>query len=416
MDNPYLSAWAWQGVTWGGWLPYAGAMYLWIWDHAIETWLHRRPPPSSSRLVRAHTLHPRMWPYYRMVQGLLLIGTAVFWVSLLWGRLSGSAHLGLAALLLYVLPVLGTAVGRWWGHRRPPWAGWAWRPAWVILSVEALLLEPFGLMDRALGLVQAATPDLETETPESAAPAEEVTFQPETVEDILIPRTDLTAYSVDTPVEEIARALLQTHYSWAVVYDTVPERWVGVVTWEHLIEGLLTDPKRPIRQVGWAEPLTVPEGQRLVTLWRTWSTGYPPVAFVYDEYGEILGLLRWVDLAASLARAADREVGAEDYARRYYETWSENEWVVRGRCPIELFWQMANLDPGQMPQHLETVAGWVASMVPHLPVVGEVIQWNGLEFTILEVKGRRLEKIRVVRRPPAPPDHVPDEGDQTVRP
>ncbi len=416
MDGPYLSAWAWQGVTWGGWLPYAGAVYLWIGDHVIETWLQRRPPPASFRSVLTHALHPRMWPYYRMVQGLLLIGTAALWIGLLWDRLSGSARLVLAALLLYVSPVLGTAMGRWWGHRRPPWTGWTWRPVLVVLSVEALLLEPFGLMDRALGFAPTPAPDRGTETPASAPPAEEVTFQPETVEDILIPRTDLTAYSVDTPVEEIARVLLQTRYSWAVVYDATPERWVGVVTWEHLIDGLLTDPKRSVRQVGWVEPLAVPEGQRLLTLWRTWSTGYPPVAFVYDEYGEILGLLRWVDLAASLARTADKEVGAEDYARRYYETWSENEWVVRGRCPIELFWQMAGLDPAQLPPHLETVGGWVASMVPHLPAVGEVLRWDDLEFTVLEVKNRRLEKIRVVRRPPTPPDWPSDESDRTVRP
>jgi len=403
MDSSYLSVWAEQGVTWGGWLPYGGALYLWIWDHTIEIWLSRRPPSSSFRFVRTYALHPRMWPYYRMTQGLLLVGTAILWLGFLWSRLSGSARWVMAALLFYVLPVLGTAVGRWWGHRRPPWTGWAWRPALGLLSVEALLLEPFGLVDRALGFSPASVPTAES----TASVEEEVTFHPETVEDILIPRTDLTTYSVDMPVEEIARALLQTRYSWAVVYDTTPDRWVGVVKWEHLIQGLLTDPQCPVRRVGWAEPLAVPEGQRLRTLWRKWTTGYPPVAFVYDEYGEVLGLIRWMDLATSLARAADKEAAAEDYARRYYETWSENEWVVRGRCPIELFWQMAGLDPSQLPQHLETVAGWVASMVPHLPAVGEVIRWDDLEFTVLEVKGQRLEKIRVVRRPQVVSDPSP---------
>ncbi len=397
MDSSNLSSWIARGLHGTAVFGYVLAVYLWTVHFVLEIWHHRTTASDipRPRMYRFGETTPQ-WSYVRMLQGIVLVLTALAWFAWLYPLFNWTMRIVTGALLFYAIPVLSAALGQWWGHHTTPWAGWIWRPAVWVLRLESVILEPLILIERAWK--PASTAESAAQLP-ATAPSTTPTFVPETVEDIVQPRTDVHAFAVDTPLDTVLTWMVRSQQPWAIVYETAPERWAGFVRWHRVVAAFRTRPNGTLRDVVWERPLEVPEGQRLQTLWEQWTTPAIPLAFVYDEYGELLGLVTWSSVASALLqRLTDVPASSEEYAE-YYRVEPDGSWIVHGRCPIELFWQLVGLAPDQKPGDFETVAGWVGSLVPHLPRPGERIYWNGLEMTVLEVGPRRLEKIRARRLP-----------------
>jgi putative hemolysin len=119
-----------------------------------------------------------------------------------------------------------------------------------------------------------------------------------------------------------------------------------------------------------------------------------PMAFVHDEYGHFDGLVTPADLLAAIAGAfaSDR---SEDHDPPLVER-SDGSLLVSGSLPADQMAERLGID---LPEDRDyaTVAGYALSVLKHLPTVGEAFDDLGWRFEVVDMDGRKIDKLLVTR-------------------
>jgi putative hemolysin len=128
---------------------------------------------------------------------------------------------------------------------------------------------------------------------------------------------------------------------------------------------------------------------RLLDLFKT---SEQKIALVIDEYGGVQGLVTINDILETVAGTFSRvdEPGA---IRR-----QDGSWLVDGLLPVDEFKEI--ISPAQLPDEddaadYETVGGLVMARLRKIPSAGDRFEWGGLNFEVLDMDGRRVDKVLV---------------------
>jgi Transporter associated domain/CBS domain len=125
-----------------------------------------------------------------------------------------------------------------------------------------------------------------------------------------------------------------------------------------------------------------------------------PMAVVHDEYGHFEGVVTPADILDAIAGAfrADSPAGEEEAVRR-----EDGSWLLAGSMPAD---EMADQLGVTLPasRDYETVAGLVLSELRHLAQTGEAVGALGWRFEVVDMDGRRIDKV-LASRTPSPPIH-----------
>jgi putative hemolysin len=146
------------------------------------------------------------------------------------------------------------------------------------------------------------------------------------------------------------------------------------------------------------EPLFVPEGKPSLTVLELLRASPSHIALVADEYGTITGLLTFHDIVEAIlgsipAPGQGKEpdiVGRED-----------GSWLIEGILPLEDLKERFGLGP--FPEEGEgyyrTIAGFLVYSLGHIPETGEHVTWNGYRFEVVDMDGKRVDKVLLVPPP-----------------
>jgi len=119
-----------------------------------------------------------------------------------------------------------------------------------------------------------------------------------------------------------------------------------------------------------------------------------PMAFVHDEYGHFEGIVTPVDLLAAIvgAFASDQD---EDTDPPFFER-EDGSWLVSGSAPADQLAERLCID---LPEDRDyaTAAGFALSVLKHLPQVGERFESDGWRFDVVDMDGRKIDKLLAVR-------------------
>jgi putative hemolysin len=117
-----------------------------------------------------------------------------------------------------------------------------------------------------------------------------------------------------------------------------------------------------------------------------------PMAFVHDEYGHFDGLVTPADLLAAIAGAFASDLD-EDTDPPLVER-EDGSWLVSGSLPADLLADRLCID---LPEDRDyaTAAGYVLSVLKHLPTVGETFEDGGWRFEVVDMDGRKIDKLLV---------------------
>ena len=120
------------------------------------------------------------------------------------------------------------------------------------------------------------------------------------------------------------------------------------------------------------------------------------MALVHDEYGHFDGLLTPADILDAIAGAfRSDEVAGEGPEAVQRE---DGSWLIAGWMPADELAEILGLSlPGR--RSYETVAGLVIGELQHLPNVGETVEALGWRFEVVDMDGRRVDKVLVSRIP-----------------
>jgi CBS domain containing-hemolysin-like protein len=217
-------------------------------------------------------------------------------------------------------------------------------------------------------------------------------FREKIARDVMVPRTDVFALDIQTPVPDMVRLLAEEGHSRVPVYQGNLDQVVGILHARDLVPLLahpelivLRDLLRPPQFVPWAKPVD--------HLLREMQRKRLHMAVVVDEFGGVMGICTLEDVLEQIVGDIQDEYEEEGKA---IEALPDGSFAVQGATPVAELNQMTGLGVPE-DQGFETVAGFVNSLAGAIPAVGDRFTWRGWHFTVSEANRRRALRVRVAR-------------------
>jgi putative hemolysin len=273
---------------------------------------------------------------------------------------------------------------------------------WVLQrSTEVVLrslgLQPPGAEDEVHSeaelrmLVSQSTQHGEIEQQEQEMLYKVFDFADKEAADVMVPRPQVVALSIDLPPEECLEAMMDAPFTRYPVYRESLDHVVGVLHVRDLFRSLRD---RGIADVDVAEILRpahiVPETKDLAALLTEFRRANQHMAIVVDEYGEMEGIVTLEDLLEEIVGEIEDEFDLPDES---IEQVDDDTIRVHGTFPIDDFNERFRADLPAEDYH--TLAGFVFGLLGRQPEVGDDVSHDGMRFDVIEVDGSRIEKLAV---------------------
>jgi CBS domain containing-hemolysin-like protein len=210
----------------------------------------------------------------------------------------------------------------------------------------------------------------------------------------MTPRPSIHALAVDDSADDVIQLARRTGHSRFPVYDESMDDIVGIVHLKAAV-GVPRERRSDVPAAALAtEPLRVPEAVHLDTLVSELRARGYQMAIVVDEYGGTDGIVTLEDLVEEIIGDIHDEY---DVAEEPSRALLDGDVEVDGLLNLEDFEDRTGLELPEGPY--ETVAGFVINELGRLPVVGESVVALGRRFTVTELDGRRIARVRLTPEP-----------------
>ncbi|HET9323270.1 MAG TPA: hemolysin family protein [Gaiellaceae bacterium] len=216
-------------------------------------------------------------------------------------------------------------------------------------------------------------------------------FADKEVADVMVPRPEVVALSVDLPPEECLAAVIDSPYTRYPVYRESLENIVGILHVRALFSAMANGGFQNILVEQLIRPAPmVPETKDLAAMLKEFRRTNQHMAIVVDEYGAMEGIVTLEDLLEEIVGEIEDEFDLPDET---VERIDDKRIRVHGTFPIDDFNEQFGRD---MPQEdFHTLAGFVFGQLGRGPERGDDVVWDGLRFTVIELEGARIERLEV---------------------
>ncbi|MDP2086134.1 MAG: hemolysin family protein [Gemmobacter sp.] len=217
------------------------------------------------------------------------------------------------------------------------------------------------------------------------------------VDDVAIPKVDITAVPVTIGREELAEVFREQGFSRLPVYKGSLDHPQGVVTLKDfaLTYGFGANGKFSLRKM--LRPLLyAPPSMPLTVLLQKMQTERAHMALVIDEYGGVDGLVTIEDLLETVVGDISDEHDTEETA-----LWTQEKpgvWLAQATVPLEDFEAAIgqSLRVGEDDQDIDTLGGLVYLRAGRVPSRGEIVPHeSGAEFEVVDAEPRRIKRLRL---------------------
>lgn len=217
------------------------------------------------------------------------------------------------------------------------------------------------------------------------------------VREIMVPRMDMLALDVHTPLGQAVDALVKSGHSRVPVYEGDVDNIIGLLYAKDLLRARKGSRRSALREM--LRPATfVPETKKADELLAEMQAQRIHLAIVVDEYGGVSGLVTLEDIIEEIIGEIRDEYDAGE--ELLYQPAGANEFIFHGGIDLDHFNQVMGSD--LLKDEADTLAGYLYDRLGRVPQGGESIQVNGLLLTIEQVAGRRIRRVRARRVATAP--------------
>ena len=275
------------------------------------------------------------------------------------------------------------------------------KPAVIVLSRSTdLLLRPFGVRAQA---DQAATEeDIQLVIREGAEsgvflPAEHdmvsrvFRLADRRVYELMTPRTEIAWVEIDDPPQDIWQEMsLSRHLRFPVCRGDL-DHIAGVISvkdvWQRMVRGEPLDIASLMQA-----PLFVPESMPALTVLERFRAAGAELAIVIDEYGGASGLVTLHDILEALVGDLPDDSGEleQRIVRR-----EDGTLLVDAMLPVDDLKDVLGVDELPDEDNYQTLAGFVLLNFAHIPTAGEHFEWNGRRFEVMDMDGKRVDKVLI---------------------
>ena len=224
------------------------------------------------------------------------------------------------------------------------------------------------------------------------------------VREVMTPRTEVDWIDLNSDEETIRTELESSPHSLLPVADGTADKVVGIVKVRDILAAQVRgEPVRLDAMMKRAE--VVPDQLDAVDALRVLQQAEIPMAMVHDEYGHLDGIVTPVDLLTALVGdfASDQDPGdAPGIVER-----EDGSLLISGSLSADTLADKLGLDYGD-DREFATAAGYALAVLKKLPHEGEYFEEQGWRFEVVDMDGRRIDKLLVAALDPAEPEA--DEG------
>ncbi|MBU3646531.1 MAG: CBS domain-containing protein [Limnohabitans sp.] len=219
---------------------------------------------------------------------------------------------------------------------------------------------------------------------------------------VAAPRMDLI--NLDAPLEESLHQVIDTGHSRFPVYEGTRENLVGILLAKDLLK-LQRAPELNIRTL-LRPPVFVPESKSLNDLLREFRNTRNHMALVVDEFGRIAGLITIEDVLEQIVGDIEDEFDSQEDVGDIFAL-ADRTYRVSGDASLERVGEAfgTHLEVTAAEEnddtHFDTIGGFIAHAMGHVPRRGEHFEINKLRFEVLHTRGGAVKWFKVY---PAPTD------------
>ncbi len=261
------------------------------------------------------------------------------------------------------------------------------------------------------------------------------------VEDVMVPRADVVALSLDTPLSEVLDCFRTAGHSRLPVYDETLDDPRGMIHIRDFVIFLASDPRFGLMkgpqaapangdgQAGLDMPLSAarilrpvlyaPPSMPALDLLLKMQASRTHMALVIDEYGGTDGLVSIEDVMEAIVGDIEDEHD-EDETPELHAT-GDGGWIAEARASLDAVSEAAGFDFSSLPEadEVDTIGGLITAAAGRVPDRGEILEGPGaFEYEVLDADPRRIKRVKIwplAARPaktPLPPltsEAKPDE-------
>ena len=223
--------------------------------------------------------------------------------------------------------------------------------------------------------------------------------------EIMVPRTDMLALDVSTPVPEAVSAALARGHSRIPVYDGSVDNITGLLYAKDLLRAW-QEGNQPASLRDLLRPAHfVPETKKADELLAELQQKRIHLAVVVDEYGGTAGIVTLEDIVEEIVGEIRDEYDVNEES--LFERISDEEYIFDARIDLDEVNELLKLNLAGGDS--DSLGGFIYGHLGHVPAPGEKVEADHGEFEVLSVTGRRIRKVRAVRRPEPVPQPASEQ-------
>ena len=207
---------------------------------------------------------------------------------------------------------------------------------------------------------------------------------------MMIPRTDIAWFDVDDKPEQVLAVMQENMHGRYPVCRGGLEDVVGVATAQGLLARALKGGALNLAE-GLEAPVFVPETLSGLELLEHFRTQDAPLVFVVDEYGEVQGVVAVRDVLEAIAGEFTAPADGEAWAVQR----EDGSWLIDGLIPATELKDRLGLKelPEEDRGRYNTLAGMIMLLLGRLPRTADVVEWNAWRFEVVDLDGKRVDKV-----------------------
>lgn len=219
-----------------------------------------------------------------------------------------------------------------------------------------------------------------------------VEFGVKKVREVMVPRIDVFALDLRTPIDEAREKASNVGHSRVPVYDGSIDKIIGVLYVKDLLRA---SPGREDELGKLArEAYFVPEGKKIDDLLREFQVSKKHMAIVVDEYGGTSGIVTLEDILEEIVGEIRDE---HDYEVPLIREVGHSEYIVAGRISLDDLEESLGISVPM--EEVDTLGGFLYNLIGKVPDEGDEIEYNGILFRVSRLEGQRIADVNVTLPP-----------------
>ena len=225
---------------------------------------------------------------------------------------------------------------------------------------------------------------------------------------LMVPRSELVYLDVNVPWEENLRIIETSERSRFPVVRGGLDNILGVINARQLLTASLRG-QVPDLTKGLQAPVYLPESLTGMELLENIRASGVQLTFIIDEYGEVQGIVTLQDVMEAIT--------GEFKPNRAEDAWAvqrdDGSWLLDGLIPVPELKDRLDLKyvPEEEKQRYHTLSGMLMLLLGRVPQTADRVEWDGWSLEIVDMDGKRIDKVLACRLPEADADgEVQEEG------